>query len=119
MADADGRTGVLAGGQLALGRYALVQQHRVGHELVVVGGFAVLQNVAQLLQVGGAQVERYVAVGGLRELFEPFGVDLQDFAAVALDDLHVLFRQQTVLGFVLRNGVGFLIDEFGHSSYVY
>ena len=60
VADADGRAGVLAGGQFAFGRDGLVQQHRVGHELVVVGGFGVFENVAQFLEMRGAQVERHV-----------------------------------------------------------
>ena len=114
--DADGRTGILAGGQLALGGHALVEQHRVGDELVVVGRFGVVEDVAQLLQVRRAQVERHVAVGGLREQLEARGVDLQHLAAVALDHFHVILRQKTVLGFVLPDGERLLIDEFRHGS---
>ena len=53
--DADGRAGVLTGRQLALGRNDLIQQHGVGHELVVVGSFGIFEDVAQFLQVRGAQ----------------------------------------------------------------
>ena len=114
VADADGRAGILAGGQFAFGRDGLVQQHRVGHELVVVGGFGVFENVAQFLEMRGAQVERHVGVSLLRKQFEALGVDLEDLASVALHDLHILLRQKTVLGFVVLNRKRLLIDKFCH-----
>ena len=117
VADADGRAGVLAGGQFAFGRDGLVQQHRVGHELVVVGGFGVFENVAQFLEMRGAQVERHVGISLLRKQFEALGIDLEDLASVALHDLHVLLRQKTVLGFVFPHGERLLIDEICHSIY--
>ena len=116
MADADGRAGVLTGRQLALGRNDLIQQHGVGHELVVVGSFGIFEDVAQLLQVRGAQIERHVAVGGLRQQFETRGVHLQDFTSGALDDLHVILRQKTVLGFVLPHGERLLINKVSHNG---
>ena len=115
MADADSRAGILAGRQFAFGRNDLVQQHRVGHELVVVGGFGVLEDVAQLFEVRGAQVERHVGISLFRKQFEALGVDLEDFASVALDDLHVLLRQKTVLGFVFPHGERLLINKVCHS----
>ena len=114
MADADGRAGILACGKFALGRNDLVEQHGVGHELVVVGGLGIIEDVAQFLQVGGAQVERHVAVRGFGQEFEACGVDLEDLAAVALHDFHILLRQKTVLGFVVLNRKRLLIDEFCH-----
>ena len=115
VADADGRTGILTRGQLALGRDALIEQHGVSHELVVVGSLGIVEDVAQLLQVGGTQVERHVAVSGLGKQLQPGGVDLEDFTAVALDDLDVIFGQQTVLRLVLPDRERLLIDEFSHS----
>ena len=115
MADADSRAGILAGRQFAFGRNDLVQQHRVGHELVVVGGFGVLEDVAQLFEVRGAQVKRHVGISLFRKQFEALGVDLEDFASVALDDLHVLLRQKTVLGFVFPHGERLLINKVCHS----
>ena len=116
MADADGRAGVLTGRQLALGRNDLIQQHGVGHELVVVGSFGIFEDVAQFLQVRGAQTERHVAVSGLRQQFETRGVHLQDFTSVALDDLHVILRQKTVLSFVLPHGERLLINKVSHNG---
>ena len=115
MADADGRAGVLARGEFALGRNDLVEQHGVSHELVVVGGLGIVEDVAQLLQVGGTQVERHVAVSGFGQEFEASGVDLEDLAAVAFDDFHVILRQQTVLGFVFPDGERLLINEISHN----
>ena len=115
VADADGRAGVLARGEFALGRNDLVEQHGVSHELVVVGGLGIVEDVAQLLQVGGTQVERHVAVSGFGQEFEASGVDLEDLAAVAFDDFHVILRQQTVLGFVFPDGERLLINEISHN----
>ena len=115
--DADGRAGVLAGRQLALGGHALVEQHRVGHELVVVGGLRIVEDVAQLLQMRRTQIERHVRIGRLRQQLEARGVHFQDFTPVALDDLHVILRQKTVLGFVLPDGERLLIDEVCHNPY--
>ena len=115
MADADGRAGVLARGEFAPGRNDLVEQHGVSHELVVVGGLGIIEDVAQLLQVGGTQVERHVAVSGFGQEFEASGVDLEDLAAVAFDDFHVILRQQTVLGFVFPDGERLLINEISHN----
>ena len=115
MADADGRAGILACGKFALGRNDLVEQHGVSHELVVVGGLGIIEDVAQFLQVGGAQVERHVAVRGFGQEFEACGVDLEDLAAVALDDFHIILRQQTVLGFVFPDGERLLINEISHN----
>ena len=114
VADADRRTRILTGREFALGGHALVQQHRVGHELVVVRRFGIIEDVAEFLQVRRTQVERNVAVSGLRQQFQTLRVDLQDLAPVALDDLHVILRQKTVLRFVLLNRKRFLIDEFCH-----
>ena len=116
VADADGCAGVLARGEFALGRNDLVEQHGVSHELVVVGGLGIVEDVAQLLQVGGTQVERHVGIGGLRQLLQPLGVDFQNLAAVALHDFHVILGQQTVLRGVLAHGERLLIDEFWHNS---
>ena len=112
--DADGRAGVLAGRQLALGGHALIQQHRVGHELVVVRSLGIIEDVAQFLQVRRTQVERHIAVCGLRQQLEARGIHLQDLASVALDDLHVILRQKTVLRFVLLNRERLLINEICH-----
>ncbi len=117
MADADGRAGILTGGQLALGRDALVEQHGISHELVVVGSLGVVEDVAQLLQVGRTQVERHVAVSRLGQQLQTGRIDLEDLTAVALDDLDVIFGQQTVLRFVLPHGERLLVDEFGHNTY--
>ena len=116
VADTDRRTRVLTGGQFAFGCDALVQQHGVGHEAVVVGGFGIFEDVAQFLQVRSTQVERHVGIGGLRQLLQPLGVDFQNLAAVALHDFHVILGQQTVLRGVLAHGKRLLIDEFWHNS---
>ena len=116
VADTDRRTRVLTGGQFAFGCDALVQQHGVGHEAVVVGGFGIFEDVAQFLQVRSTQVERHVGIGGLRQLLQPLGVDFQNLAAVALHDFHVILGQQTVLRGVLAHGERLLIDEFWHNS---
>jgi len=115
MADTDGSAGILACGKFALGRNDLVEQHGVSHELVVVGGLGIIEDVAQFLQVGGAQVERHVAVRGFGQEFEACRVDLEDLAAVALDDFHIILRQQTVLGFVFPDGERLLINEISHN----
>ena len=65
--------------------------------------------------VGGTQVERHVAVSGFGQEFEASGVDLEDLAAVAFDDFHVILRQQTVLGFVFPDGERLLINEISHN----
>ncbi len=112
--DADRRTGVLACGQLALGRDALVEQHGVGDEFVVVGGFGIFEDVGEFLQVRCAQIERHVGVCLLGQQFETLGVDLQYFTAVALDDLHVVLRQKPVFGLVRLDRKRLLIDEICH-----
>ena len=112
--DADRRTGVLAGRKLALGGHALVQKHRVGHELVVVRRLGIIEDVAQFLQVRRTQVERHVGIGRFRQQLESCGIDLENLPAVALDDLYVVLRQQTVLRLVLPYGERLLINEFCH-----
>lgn len=117
LADADGRTGVLAGGKFALGGHDLVDEHGVGHESVVVRCLGVLENVGQFLQVGGTQVERYVGVSLAGEKRQSFGIDFEDFAAVTFDHFHVLFGEQAVLGGVFAQRKRLLILEFRHVSY--
>jgi len=70
--------------------------------------------MAQFFEVRGAQVERHVGIGLLRKQLEALGIDLEDFAAVALHDFHILFGQKTVLGFVVLNRKRLLIDKFCH-----
>ena len=112
---ADGRTRILTRGQLAFGRYRLVEKHGVCDELVVVRGFGILEYRCELSKVCRTQVERYVGIGLLREQFQTFGVYFQYFTSVALDDLNVILRQKAVLGGILLDGIGFLIDEISHS----
>ena len=113
-ADADGRTGILAGREFAFGRNDLVQQHRVGDEFVVVGSLGIVEDLAEFLQMGGAQVEGDIVVGLLGQQFESFRVDFQDAASVALDDLDIVFGQQSILRIVPFDRERFLIDEFRH-----
>ena len=119
VADTDGRTRILAGRQFALGSHALVEQHRIGHETVVVRGFGILQDMTQFFQMRRTQIERHVTVRCLRQQFQPFGVDLQNLAAVALHDLHIIFGQQTVLRSILAYGERLLIDEFRHNRVIF
>ena len=119
LADADGRAGVLAGRQFAFGGDRLVEQHGVGHEFIVVGSFRILQNVAESLQMGRAQVERYVGIGFAGQQFDTFGIDLENAASVAFDDLDILFGQQTILRLVTFDREWFLIDEFRHGVEVF
>ena len=111
LADHDRRTGILAGGQFALGRYDLVDQHRVSDKLIVVSGFGILEDVRQFLQVCSTQVERYVGKSLFGKQFQTFGVDLKHFASVAFDHLHVILREQAILRCVGRQRKRLLILE--------
>ncbi len=114
LADHDGRTGILTGRQLALGGDRLIEQHRIGDELVVVGRFRIVQNARQFLQMRRAQVERHVGDRLARQQFQPLGGHLQNAAAVAFDRFHVILRKQAVFRRILRQRERFLINEFSH-----
>ena len=114
LADHDGRTGILTGRQLAFGGDRLIEQHRIGDELVVVGRFRIVQNARQFLQMRRAQVERHVGDRLARQQFQTLGGHLQNAAAVAFDRFHVILRKQAVFRRILRQRERFLINEFSH-----
>ena len=110
----DSRTGILTGRQLAFGGDRLIEQHRIGDELVVVGRFRIVQNARQFLQMRRAQVERHVGDRLARQQFQTLGGHLQNAAAVAFDRFHVILRKQAVFRRILRQRERFLINEFSH-----
>ena len=61
----DGRTRVLAQGELALGRHFGIAQEGERYILVVVAGLGVAENLRHLLVVGTAEEERHVAESGV------------------------------------------------------
>ena len=70
-------------------------------------------------EMGRAQVERYVGIGFAGQQFDTFGIDLENAASVAFDDLDILFGQQTILRLVTFDREWFLIDEFRHGVEVF
>ena len=114
LADHDGRTCILTGRQLAFGGDHLIEQHRIGDELVVVGRFRIVQNARQFMQMRRAQVERHVGDRLARQQFQTLGGHPQNAAAVALDRFHVILRKQAVFRRILRQRERFLINEFSH-----
>ena len=112
VSNADCSTCILTSWQLTLGCYARVHQHCVGYELVVVGSLLVLQDVAQLLQVCRTEVERHIGISLLCEEFDTLWIDLQNLATIALNDLHIILRQKTILCVVTLDWERLLIDKF-------
>ncbi len=115
-ADDGCRTGVLAEGQLELGRDFGVAQHGDGHPAIVGRGFGIGENLGDLFVVRGPQQKGYVAHGLVGQQGQAFRVDLEDFLTVKVGGADVILGQETVLGVVLTQRERVLILEFRHVS---
>ena len=118
LAHHDGGAGVLAHRQDAAGGDVGVLQQVEGDEPVVGAGLGVVEDVAQLLQVAGAQVVRDVVHALVREPGERVGVDAQERLARDVEGLDTVGGEQPV-GRLLRcerEQVG--VDEVGHGARV-
>ena len=115
LTDTDCGTRILTSGQLTLGSYALVEQHRVSHELVVVGSFGIFENVSQLLQVRRTQIERNVVVSLFCQQLQALGINFQNTTTVALNNFHIVFCKETIFRSIVFDGERLLIDEISHS----
>ena len=96
LAHDDRGAGVLAHRQHAAGGDVGVLQEIEGDELVVVAGFLVVQDRAQLLQVPRAQIVIDVAEGGLRQRPQRLARHHQHVLAKHLLDPHALGRDLLV-----------------------
>ena len=114
-----GRTGILTGGQFALSGNDLIEQHRIGHEPIVIGRLRILQDVGELLQMRRTQIERHLGKSFAGKQFEPARVYAQDPPAATLLHTDIIFGKQPVLGFVLSQRKGFLILEFRHRHAIF
>ena len=76
MADHDRGAGVLTAGQHAARRDVRVHQQLERDEAVVGRGLGVVEDLAQLREVAGAQQVRDVVEGRRRELHQGLGLDL-------------------------------------------
>ncbi len=88
LAHDDGGAGVLAHRQHAAGGDVGVLQEIIGDELVVIGCFRVVEDLAQLLQVRRAQQMIDVGERGLAERAQRLVADHQHVLAHHLLDLH-------------------------------
>jgi hypothetical protein len=110
----DRGSGVLAARQHPAGTDIGVLEKLQGDKRVVFGGFRVVQDSAELRQVGGAVKKRDVfhRLGGQHR--QCLWLDLQDFVTIPDGGCDVARSQLPVLG-----GIGFevehlLVAEFGH-----
>ncbi len=111
----DRSAGVLTHREDAAGGDVGVLEEVEGDELVVVAGLFVVEDVAQLLQVRGAQVVRDVVHCGLGEQGQRFGRDLQELPPIGtIHHFDALCRQQAVRGLVLPRRQHVFIPELGH-----
>jgi hypothetical protein len=90
LAHDDGRTGVLTHRQHATGRDARVLQQVERHEAVVAAGLGVVDDLAELGEVGRPQVVGDVMDRRLGEQAQRLGLNLQELAACRLDYPHPL-----------------------------
>jgi len=108
---------VLAHRQHAAGGDVGVLHQVEGHELVVRARLGILEDRAQLGQVGRTQVVRDVVHRGLGEELQRLGGNLQERASVrTLNGLHTLGGEEPVGGGVLPGRQHVLVTEFGHDT---
>ena len=115
LADTDCGTGILTGGEFALGSHALVYEHSIGNEFIVIGSLGVVEDIIEFLEMRAAQIERHIGIGLLREQFKTFGVDAENLAVAALLNSDIVFGNQAILGGVLSHFERLLIDKICHN----
>ena len=118
LADADGRAGVLAEGELTFCSYFGVAEHREGDEFVVLACFGVVKDLGHHFVVLAAQHECVVVSGLTGEHGESFGINHEDVVAAPVFDFHIVGCEMIVFRVVFRHGEHFLIVErFGRHNY--
>ena len=108
----DGRSGVLAEGELSLACHLCVAEEGKCHVLVVFAGFRVAQNLCHLFVVATAEFEAYVVEGLVHKQAEAFGFNLQYGVTFEIADTDIFLGQQAVFGFVLAELEHRRIAEF-------
>ena len=96
----DGRTGVLAQRQDALGGGLGVAQERQSDILVVFAGFRILKNLGNLFVVCATQQEVGVVEALLGKHRQRFRLHLDDLMALEFTFGHIVFGEQVVLRLV-------------------
>jgi hypothetical protein len=107
--------GVLAHRQDAAGRDVRVLEQVEGHESVVRRGLRVVEDRAELAQVGRPKQVRDVPHGLAGERRQRGRLDLEELSPAGGEGADAVRREEAVLGVVLteREQVG--VGEFGHS----
>ena len=116
MADHDRRARVLTAGQHATRGDVGVRQQLERDEAIVGGRLRVVEDLAQLREVPGAQQVGDVVEGRRRELRQTLGLDAQDLAPVRANARDEIPGELAVGGGVLAELEELLEAEFGHAS---
>ena len=97
----DGRTRILADGELTFRCNFCIAQERECHVFVVVRSLRIAQNLSHLCVVGGAEQESHIAESLIGHACQGFGCYFQNCLTFELAGADAFFRQQIVLRIVL------------------
>ena len=116
VADHDRRARVLAARQHATRRDVRVHEQLERDEAIVGGGLWIVEDLAQLREVSGAQQMGDVVEGFGREPHERLGLDLQDLAPARANHPDEVPPELAIGGRVLAEFEQLLEAESGHAS---
>ena len=116
LAQHNGGAGVLAHRQNAAGGDIGVLEQLIGDEAVVVGGFRIVDDIAYLPQMAGAQQVRDVAERLESELGQRLRLDLEDRGSLEIRQSHVIAGQLAIGGIVLGEGKHVAVSELCHRN---
>ncbi len=104
----DGGTGILAGGEFAVGGDDGIFEKGAGHKFIVFAGVGVAKYGGDLLHMGRAEKEGGVVEGFIGEAFEGFRLDDQEVLAVKG------FSTDALVGDVaIRGGISGVLNGWG------